>query len=46
METMTMKEYLRQQLFRKSPDYLEQFYPLISTYIAQSIHEEINKLAE
>lgn len=46
METMTMKEYLRQQLFRKSPDYLEQFYPLISTYIAQSIHEEINRLAE
>jgi tRNA A-37 threonylcarbamoyl transferase component Bud32/predicted nucleotidyltransferase len=46
METMTMKEYLRQQLFRKSLDYLEQFYPLISTYIAQSIHEEINKLAE
>jgi tRNA A-37 threonylcarbamoyl transferase component Bud32/predicted nucleotidyltransferase len=46
METMTMKEYLRQQLFRRSPDYLEQFYPLISTYIAQSIHEEINRLAE
>jgi tRNA A-37 threonylcarbamoyl transferase component Bud32/predicted nucleotidyltransferase len=46
METMTMKEYLRQQLFRKSLDYLEQFRPLISTYIAQSIHEEINKLAE
>jgi tRNA A-37 threonylcarbamoyl transferase component Bud32/predicted nucleotidyltransferase len=46
METMTMKEYLRQQLFRKSLDYLEQFYPLISTYIAQSIHEEINRLAE
>ena len=46
IETMTMKEYLRQQLFRKSLDYLEQFRPLISTYIAQSIHEEINKLAE
>lgn len=46
METMTMKEYLRQQLFRKSQDYLQQFYPLISTYIAQSIHEEINNLAE
>jgi tRNA A-37 threonylcarbamoyl transferase component Bud32/predicted nucleotidyltransferase len=46
METMTMKEYLRQQLFRKSLDYLEQFRPLISTYIAQSIHEEINRLAE
>jgi tRNA A-37 threonylcarbamoyl transferase component Bud32/predicted nucleotidyltransferase len=45
METMTMKEYLRQQLFRKSLDYLEQFYPVISTHIAQSIHEEINKLA-
>jgi hypothetical protein len=37
---------VRQQLFTKSLDYLEQFYPLISVHVAQSIHEEINKLAE
>lgn len=46
VETMTMKEYVRQQLSTKSLDYLKQFYPLISAHIAQSIHEEINKLAE
>lgn len=46
VETMTMKEYVRQQLSTKSVDYLKQFYPLISAHIAQSIHEEINKLAE
>jgi tRNA A-37 threonylcarbamoyl transferase component Bud32/predicted nucleotidyltransferase len=46
VETMTMKEYMRQQLSRKSPDYLKQFYPLISAHIAQSIHGEISKLAE
>ena len=46
VETMPMKEYVRQQLFTKSLDYLEQFYPLISAHIAQSIHEEINRLAE
>ena len=46
VETMQMKEHVRQQLFTKSLDYLEQFYPLISVHVAQSIHEEINKLAE
>jgi tRNA A-37 threonylcarbamoyl transferase component Bud32 len=46
VETMTMKEYVRQQLSTKSLDYLKQFYPLISAHIAQSIHEEINKLTE
>jgi tRNA A-37 threonylcarbamoyl transferase component Bud32/predicted nucleotidyltransferase len=46
MKNVIMKDYLRQQLFGKSLDYLEQFYPLISTSILHSIHEEINELAD
>jgi tRNA A-37 threonylcarbamoyl transferase component Bud32/predicted nucleotidyltransferase len=45
MNTVTMKDYLAQQLFRKSHGYLEQLYPLISTSITQSIHSEIKKYA-
>jgi tRNA A-37 threonylcarbamoyl transferase component Bud32/predicted nucleotidyltransferase len=45
MNTVTMKDYLAQQLFRKSHVYLEQLYPLISTSITQSIHAEIKKYA-
>lgn len=45
MNTVTMKDYLAQQLSRKSHIYLEQLYPLISTSITQSIHSEIKKYA-
>jgi tRNA A-37 threonylcarbamoyl transferase component Bud32 len=45
VNTVTMKEYLAQQLFRKSHVYLDQLYPLISTSITQSIHSEIKKYA-
>lgn len=45
MNAVTMKDYLAQQLFRKSHVYLEQLYPLISTATAQSIHGEIKKYA-
>jgi tRNA A-37 threonylcarbamoyl transferase component Bud32/predicted nucleotidyltransferase len=37
---------LRQELFQKSMDYLGQFYPLISSSIARSIHEEISRFAD
>jgi tRNA A-37 threonylcarbamoyl transferase component Bud32/predicted nucleotidyltransferase len=43
MNTVTMKDYIGQQLFRKSHVYLEQLYPLISTSITQSIHSEIKR---
>jgi tRNA A-37 threonylcarbamoyl transferase component Bud32/predicted nucleotidyltransferase len=45
MKTATMKEYIGQQLFRKSLVYLEQLYPLISTSIKQSIQSEIKRYA-
>jgi len=45
MNTVTMKDYLAQQLFRKSHVYLDQLYPIISTSITQSIHSEIKKYA-
>ena len=46
MKTMTMKDYLRQQMSRKSLLYLEQLYPLISTSITQSIHNEISRYSK
>jgi tRNA A-37 threonylcarbamoyl transferase component Bud32/predicted nucleotidyltransferase len=42
----TMKEYIIQQLSTKSTDYIKQFYPLISTAIAQSISEVINDFVD
>jgi tRNA A-37 threonylcarbamoyl transferase component Bud32/predicted nucleotidyltransferase len=39
-----MKAHLLQELSQKSMDYLEQFYPLISSSVARSIHEEISRL--
>jgi tRNA A-37 threonylcarbamoyl transferase component Bud32/predicted nucleotidyltransferase len=45
MDTVTMKDYLGQQLSRKSHVYLEQLYPLISTSITQSIHSVIKRYA-
>lgn len=44
IKSTTMKEYIRQQLSTKSTDYIKQFYPLISTAIAQSIREVINEV--
>lgn len=38
------KAHLFQELYQKSMDYLEQFYPLISSSVARSIHEEISRL--
>lgn len=46
IKSTTMKEYIGQQLSRKSTDYIEQFYPLISTSIAQSISEVINDVVD
>lgn len=39
-----MKAHLLQELSQKSMDYLEQFYPIISSSVARSIHEEISRL--
>lgn len=41
-----MKEYIRQQLSTKSTDYIKQFYPLLSTAIAQSISEVVNEFVD
>jgi tRNA A-37 threonylcarbamoyl transferase component Bud32/predicted nucleotidyltransferase len=38
------KAQLLQELSQKSMDYLEEFYPLISSSVARSIHEEISRL--
>jgi hypothetical protein len=46
IRSTTMKEYIRQQLSSKSTDYIKQFYPLISTAIAQSISEVINEFVD
>jgi tRNA A-37 threonylcarbamoyl transferase component Bud32 len=39
-----MKAHLLQELSQKPMDYLEQFYPLISSSVARSIYEEISRL--
>ena len=46
IRSTTMKEYIRQQLSVKSTAYIKQFYPLISTAIAQSISEVINEFVD
>jgi tRNA A-37 threonylcarbamoyl transferase component Bud32 len=39
-----MKAQLLQELSQKSMDYLDEFYPLISSSVARSIHQEISML--
>jgi tRNA A-37 threonylcarbamoyl transferase component Bud32 len=44
-ELTTTKDQIQQQLSKKSTNYIEYFYPLVSTSVARTIKEEIKNIS-